>query len=389
MNNENIEKWLCGVKKQTTDNEYALIKRAVKILEGNEYADSNAPWGERHCLLPDYDSFKGIWNWDTAFHSMGVSRFDTDFAIENIDTYLQFQDDDGMFPDAIFCDGRRSDNFAKPPVMATACEIVYKRSGDTEFLKRSYERLCRNEKFWIKHRCYKEMFFYDAAPIDGVKRIADMRNESGWDNSVRWDRFSINKLWPVDLNCYMVMTYRSLSYMAQEIGDDAMRQHWANKADTLAELIEERLWSDDLQMYADKNFETGEFSDVISPAIFMPMYINIASASRAEKMIHIAADRTKLFPGMPTVSYDNPEYGTDYWRGPTWLNTAYFAAKGILDYGYKEIANEIKKKILTWVEDDGEYIHENYNASTGEGLCAKHFSWSAVFVIEFILNWDN
>ena len=86
MNNENIEKWLCSVKKQTTDNEYALIKRAVKILEGNEYADSNAPWGERHCLLPDYDSFKGIWNWDTAFHSMGVSRFDTDFAIENIDT---------------------------------------------------------------------------------------------------------------------------------------------------------------------------------------------------------------------------------------------------------------------------------------------------------------
>lgn len=389
MNNINIKKWLQYVKKQTTDREYAVIEKAVGIIVGNEYSNPKSPWGKRHCLLPDRDNFKGIWNWDTAFHSMGISRFDTDFAIENIDAYMQFQNDDGMFPDAIFCDGRRSDNFSKPPVMAAACEIVYKRSGDTEFLKRSYERLCRNEAFWVKHRCYAGMFFYDAFPIDGVKRISDMRNESGWDNSVRWDKFSINKLWPVDLNCYMVMTYRSLSYMSKEMGDAEMSRTWEKKGNELSELIEERLWDDKAEMYADRNFETGEFSKVISPAIFMPLYIKTAAKEKAERIVRIAADKTKLFPGMPTVSYDSPEYSADYWRGPTWLNVAYFAAKGILNYGYKELADAVKNEILSWVENDEGSIHENYNSSTGEGLCAMHFSWSAVFAIEFILNWDN
>ena len=46
---------------------------------------------------------------------------------------------------------------------------------------------------------------------------------------------------------------------------------------------------------------------------------------------------------MPTVSFDNPEYSTDYWRGPTWLNVAYFAAKGLKNYGF-EVADKIKEK---------------------------------------------
>ena len=73
MNNINIKKWLQYVKKQTTDREYAVIEKAVGIIVGNEYSNPKSPWGKRHCLLPDRDNFKGIWNWDTAFHSMGIS----------------------------------------------------------------------------------------------------------------------------------------------------------------------------------------------------------------------------------------------------------------------------------------------------------------------------
>lgn len=126
-----------------------------------------------------------------------------------------------------------------------------------------------------------------------------------------------------------------------------------------------------------------EFSDVLSPASFMPLFIKTASCERAKLANDVAAE--KFLPGMPTVSYDNPNFCNNYWRGPTWLNVAYFAAKGLKNYGF-DTADTIKNTILTWVENDGECIHENYNALTGEGLCAEKFSWSAVFVIEFILN---
>lgn len=117
----------------------------------------------------------------------------------------------------------------------------------------------------------------------------------------------------------------------------------------------------------------------------MPMFIKTASKKRAEYMYILAKDKNKFFPGMPTVTYDNPEYSNAYWRGPTWLNVAYFAAKGLNNYGYNAVASDIKETILSWVENANGITYENYNLN-GEGIGAVPFSWSAVFVIEFILN---
>ena len=144
------------------------------------------------------------------------------------------------------------------------------------------------------------------------------------------------------------------------------------------------LWNEELNCYTDRNFETDALSEVLSPASFMPLYTGIASKEHAQATERVAKE--KFGYGMPTVSYYNPEYSADYWRGPTWLNVAYFAAKGLKNYGFDETADRIKETILGWVENDGDKIHENYNSKTGEGLCAEYFSWSAVFVMEFILN---
>ena len=90
---------------------------------------------------------------------------------------------------------------------------------------------------------------------------------------------------------------------------------------------------------------------------------------------------------MPTVSYDNPSYSSgDYWRGPTWLNTAYFALKGLMDYGFKELAEDLREHILNAVYNEKRGIYEYYDSKSGEGLGAFNFGWSAAFIIEFILD---
>lgn len=382
--NGTSSEWIEKQHQLVSEMEFDLIKRSVKVLEGNTTDDTNMPWSPYRCILPGKGTFDGIWNWDSAFHAMAVSRWDIQLAKECILGFLRFQDDNGLFPDVIFSDGRMINDYSKPPVFPWAAEIVYRRSNDVEFLKEIYPRFVKNESFLCENRCYNGLFFYDAQDKDSPEYNTNARYESGLDNSVRWDE-PIAQLWAVDLNCYMVMMYRSMKYFAQELYLEADIQKWSERETALTKLIEEKLWDDDNKYYCDANRFTGKRSAVLTPASFMPLFIGTASEERAKYMNGYASDSNKFYSGMPTVTYDNPAYSTDYWRGPTWLNVAYFAAKGLKNYGFKT-ADTIKKTILTWCDSDKRGIFENYNSTTGEGMCCDHFSWSAAFIIEFILN---
>ena len=329
-------------------------------------------------ISPGRNNFVGIWNWDSAFHAIGMLDFDKELAKEQILGFLQFQLENGMLPDVIWESGVIEDNFSKPPVMASAAEKVFHETGDYDFLKKVYPQLVFNANFWERERMFGGLFHYDANQ-DKENYLKWVGYETGWDNSPRWDKEPYN-CWAIDLNCYMVMTYRSLAVMAEKLGEDS--KEWKIKETLLTSEIEKRLWNENLEAYTDYNFKKESFINVLSPASFMPLYVGIAPESRAEKMNQIAIDH--FLPGMPTVAYDDPSYSRDYWRGPCWLNVAFFAAKGLYDYGFIDSARTIKDTILTWVENDGDYIHENYDAKTGEGLCYPEFSWSSVFVREFI-----
>lgn len=370
----------------TAEQAEELLKKSESILRGNIYDNTGYPWDGYTMLVPARGRFPGIWNWDTAFHAVGMIPYDIEIAKDQVEGFLSFQKDNGMLPDVIFEDGRIADTYSKPPVMAHAALRVYKASNDLEFLERVYPKLEKNTRFWERERKNGGMFHYDADRSDGCgdeEYFKRVRFETGWDNSPRWDGGRPQDLWTVDLNCYMVMTYRAMSKMADALGENTFE--WDEKASELSRLIEERLWNEELLSYTDYDFVKKEYLNTLTPASFMPLYIKISSAERALCMEKVAKDQ--FMPGMPTVAYTDPSFETDaYWRGPCWLNVAYFASKGLKNYGFDETADTIKNTILSWVYNDGEFIHENYNAVTGEGLCTDRFSWSCVFVREFLEN---
>jgi putative isomerase len=359
-----------------------LLIRCYDTIMSNVYEEEGYLWSPYRCISPGKVSFPGIWNWDSAFHSIGVSRWDVKLAKDGILGFLKFQRKDGLLPDVIWEDGGMVDTFSKPPVFPWAVKVVYERDKDVDFLKEVYPALKLNEKFWTEQRFYEGLFYYDADNKETEDYLIRVGYESGWDNSPRWDN-GITKLWPVDLNCFMVMFYRSMSFLAAELGMEADAQLWEEREKTLVSNINDKLWDGVNNRYADTNRYTNEHTDVLSPAIFMPLYIEIATEKQADDMRMIAENYFK--DKMPTVSYDNPGYSNDYWRGPTWLNVAYFAAKGLKNYGF-EVADRIKENILNMCFDEKGGIFENYDSITGKGLCCDHFSWSSVFIIEFILD---
>jgi neutral trehalase len=227
------------------------------------------------------------------------------------------------------------------------------------------------------------MYFYDSEGKDRKDHLQLVKYESGWDNSARWDN-GIIEYWAIDLNCFMVLAFRSLKYIAKELGLKDDIREWEKREKELSSLILERCYDKENGYFADVNRFTGEISKELSPASFMPLYVGIVTLDQAKSMQDIAIEKFK--GKMPTVPFDSEKYSNDYWRGPTWLNVAYFAGKGLKDYGFK-VGDEIKEWILNACYKEKGGIYENYNSVTGKGLCCDHFSWSSVFIIEFILNW--
>ncbi len=372
------------IKNNISTRDFCLLERALDVLEGNKYYHMQQYFNGRLMISPGLAKFQGVWNWDSAFHAVGVSRFDSKLATDQIEGFFDYMLEDGMLPDLVNKEGESRIHSSKPPVFAWAAYEVYKNTGDVEFLKRIYDKLVLNENFWRTKRFDGKLFYFDT-----YKKGTDKENitwakwESGLDNSVRWDD-GIVEYYPVDLNCYMFSFYESMSKISRLIGKDS--EEWDHKAKEIATLIEETFWNESIGAYTDRNRFTNELSNCLTPASFMPLYIKTAQPERAEALAKLAADEKIFNSNMPTVTYDNPEYSQNYWRGPLWLNIAYFAAKGLKNYGLP-VADAIKENILALVDSIKDGIFENYDTKNKKGLCCRDFSWSAAFIIEFILNW--
>jgi hypothetical protein len=70
-----------------------------------------------------------------------------------------------------------------------------------------------------------------------------------------------------------------------------------------------------------------------------------------------------------------------YWRGPTWVNSAWLVWLGLLRLGYEAEAKTLCRSLLATVASQG--LREYYDPNTGAGMGARDFAWSTL-VSEFV-----
>jgi hypothetical protein len=86
----------------------------------------------------------------------------------------------------------------------------------------------------------------------------------------------------------------------------------------------------------------------------------------------------------PSVSADEPSFSMKdhflglrrYWRGPTWVNSAWLVWLGLRRLGYRTEADELAQRIIATVAREG--LREYYHPRTGEGMGAHDFAWSSL-----------
>jgi hypothetical protein len=86
----------------------------------------------------------------------------------------------------------------------------------------------------------------------------------------------------------------------------------------------------------------------------------------------------------PSVSADEPSFSMKdhflglrrYWRGPTWVNSAWLVWLGLRRLGYRTEADALAQRIIATVSREG--LREYYHPRTGEGMGAHDFAWSSL-----------
>jgi hypothetical protein len=87
--------------------------------------------------------------------------------------------------------------------------------------------------------------------------------------------------------------------------------------------------------------------------------------------------------GVPSYDLTAPDLDVHrYWRGPSWVSTSWLVWRGLRQCGETELAALLSRSVVDLVARAG--FREYFHPSTGEGLGARDFSWSAALVLDLL-----
>ncbi len=241
------------------------------------------------------------------------------------------------------------------PILAWAELESYKWTGDIERLKIVRVPLIKYYEALKKYlRQGNGLYVTDWASMDNSPRnICLTRGGTG-----------------IDISSEMVLFARNLSEISAILGRDTEAKQFNEDADQLAEIINNKMWNDDKKFYFDLTLDQ-TFCPIKTIAAFWTLISKVATQDRAEILVkQLTNPKTfgRLHP-VPTLAADEkgffPQGG--YWSGAVWIATNTMVIRGLEEYGYSELAEEIALKhidAMAQVYRRTGTIWENYSADS-------------------------
>ena len=149
----------------------------------------------------------------------------------------------------------------------------------------------------------------------------------------------------------------------------------------------DRLWDERSGLFLDEAQPGGARPGIATWAALAPLALPDLPERIGRRLVeeHLLDEGQFLTPvAPPSVSAAEPSYEPGgsrgpvrrYWRGPTWVNSAWLVWLGLRRLGYEDAAARIASGIVGAVEREG--LREYYDPRTGAGLGARDFAWSAL-----------
>jgi hypothetical protein len=149
----------------------------------------------------------------------------------------------------------------------------------------------------------------------------------------------------------------------------------------------ERLWDERRGLFVDEAQPGAIRPAPVTWASLAPLALPDLPEPIGRRLVeeHLLNEREFLTPvAPPSVAACEPSYEPGggrgpirrYWRGPTWINSAWMVWLGMRRLGYEAEAQGLADGLIAAVEREG--LREYYDPRTGKGLGAQDFAWSAL-----------
>ena len=362
--------------------------------------------GERGGLPYAYTSpspgrYPWQWYWDSCFAAIVWRRFDRERARAELETLLAAQRPDGFIGHTIFWDrpvslmrlpfynvtSRKAfqTETIQPPLLAWAWRIAVGDPAQEPRIGAQVEWLMRERDL----------------EGDGLLWIVQP-DESGLDASPKFDpvwghRAQARILFPL-----LVRRNRRLRFDARAVlgaGGPVLCEVLTNVLwclslqalgrPSITEAIVDRLWDESVGLFIDEAGPAGGRPRVATISALAPLALPDLPESIGRRLVeeHLL-DRRRFWTPVPPPSVSAAERSYEpggghglvrrYWRGPTWINTAWLAWIGMQRLGYVEEAAQMAASLAGAAGREG--LREYYDPRDGDGLGARDFAWSTLLL---------
>lgn len=270
---------------------------------------------------------------------------------------------------------------------------VYQATRDRKFLEEAYRASAAYADYMLRTRDKDG----DGMLVWGGNAVLEcVRDGYG----VIWQLFghtpeSPKKVKSLDLSTMMVNEMRSLAQMAEALGKPDEARDWTRRADHLAELIRTRMWDPQDGFFYNLARDSGTFATKDNVNLkrkeiigFLPMWAGVASKEQAARLVQHLTNPESFWRkfGVPTLAADDPYYNPYVtrccqWNGAVWLLWDYLVFRGLLDYGYREEAEELAHRVMDGVLFQLRNNHrfwESYSPDYTQLSSPKNYLWDTI-----------
>ncbi len=413
-----------------------LAAAAARLLESNLREGTDPHFGVRYrYVCPSLHKYPWQWYWDSCFHAIALAHVLPELAAGELESLLAAQRGDGFIGHVTYWSGaaraplvtrlegrmsarpRRSE-LIQPPLLAQAAERVSELTADRGLLERVYPGLSRHYRWIARNRCpdgdglivlispfesgMDNTPAYDrplgiGSPRPGwwavrlrvaglhVSHLVLGRNYSPG-RAYRLGRFSVKD---VAVNCIYAEALRTMARIASALGRGTDAERWTAEAERVEGAILGSLFDPGSGAFFPTYGRRGRTSRVLTAAALLALLVESLPADVAAGLVERHLTRPDRFwteHPVPTVAVSEPSFSPDpgtgrhplIWRGPTWINTNWFIARGLRRHGYADLAARIERGSAQLVERSG--FREFYHPRTGAGQGARDFAWSTLVV---------
>ena len=375
-----------------------LADRCRAVLEAS-HAEGERRGVRYSYTRPSPSRYPWQWYWDSCFAAIAWRRFEPRRARAELESLLAAQRPDGFIGHTIFwrshvsgvrlffynVSSRRSfqTESIQPPLLAWAWRIAVGDPAEEPRIAAQADWLAANRDL----------------DGDGLLWIVQP-DESGLDASPKFE-----PVWGWRANGrigFPLLVHRNRRYgwnarRLRDAGEPVLCEVLVNTLWSLSlqalgrpsatPALVERLWDERRGLFFDEAAPGGRVAvntwASLAPLALPDLPEEIGRRLIEEHLLNRAEFWTPVAP--PSVAANERGYEPGgghgglirrYWRGPTWVNSAWMVWLGLRRLGYEQEAQQLAEGVIGAVAREG--LREYYDPRTGAGLGARNFAWSAL-----------